>query len=295
MHASDRANGERHPNESEAGVVASSVRFAYRPGRENVIDGLSFEIPRGRVCAVVGPSGSGKSTLLQLLAGLLRPQAGSIQICGMPVGGRTGRRFLLGRVALVMQYPERHFFRPTVREEIAFSLRRAGIPEPEAELRIGQSLRFLPGPPAAYLDRSPFSLSGGEQRAVALAVALAMQPQVLLLDEPGAGLDPATHRSLLDHLDAWRRQSGSTVLIVSHDLGEIGRLADSILALKDGRLLFYGTPAEFFADPGRWKAAGARLPAVLAVLDGLRRAGIETPFPLFDVDAAADAIAAAFG
>lgn len=273
-------------------VVARNLDFRYaRPDAPPVLKGVSFAVAPGALCGVVGPSGSGKSTLLQLVAGLLSPPPGSIQVCGLdPSGSARERRALRGKVGIVFQYPERNFFCTTVREEISFGMRRLGLDPVEIDARLHESLAILPHAPGAYLDRSPLTLSGGEQRAVALAVALSLRPHVLLLDEPAAGLDARTKGRLLDYLDAWRRRTNASVLLVSHDMADTSRRAERVLALEDGRVAFQGTPSDFFVQEELLTRLELEAPTVPTVLRSLSRESLAVTYPLFEIEAAAESI-----
>lgn len=273
-------------------IEAIELSFAYDPDRP-VLRSLTFDVQPGELCVLVGPSGSGKSTVLQLLAGLHRPDRGSVRVFGRDPATKTKHEKEKGQVvaAMVLQHPERQFFNETVGDEIAFSLRRNGLSRAEIQERVEAALTAVGCPPPQYLDRSPFRLSGGEQRAVALAIALALSPKALLLDEPTAGLDPATGQHLLNHLDAWRRKHQAAVVLVSHDMAHVSRRADRVLALKDGRSAFFGTPREFFARPDLVRELGLEEPAVPRLMRLLRERGIDAPYPLFEIDEAAAAVA----
>ncbi len=273
-------------------IEVRGLSFSY-DGERETLRSLTFSVGPGELCALVGPSGSGKSTLLQLVAGLLAPGLGSVRVFGAdPAGpGRAlGRRAL---VCLVTQTPERQFFNETVHDEVAFALRRTGLPLAEVERRVEAALRDVGLDPQRCLFRSPMRLSGGEQRSVAIAVALALEPRALLLDEPTAGLDPRTARRILDHLDAWRRARGAPVILVTHDPGVAGSRADRVLALSDGEAVYFGTPGEFFTRTELLAELGLEEPATAAFLRLLRERGISLPYPLFDVEEAASAVAEA--
>lgn len=271
-------------------IEASGLSFAYDPAHP-ALRSITFHVKAGELCALVGPSGSGKSTVLQILAGLLRPDEGSVRVFGRDPAakGRKEKGQIVS--ALVLQHPERQFFNDTVGEEIAFSLRRQGLGQTEIEERVEAALTAVGCSPERYVRRSPFRLSGGEQRAVAIAVALALSPKALLLDEPTAGLDPATGRRLLDHLDEWRRAHQAAVVLVSHDMAHVSRRADRVLALRDGEAAFFGPPGEFFARPELVRSLGLEEPAVPLLLRLLRERGIDAPYPLFEIDEAAAAVA----
>lgn len=284
-------------------IEARDVAFSY-DGERPVLRSVSFSVGPGELCALVGPSGSGKSTLLLLLAGLDRPERGAIRVFGAdparrdprtqaPGAGQPGHGPVRAEIALVLQQPERQFFNQTVEAEIAFSLKRMGLSPQEIDERVARALHDVGLPPDVYLKRSPFHLSGGEQRAVAIAVALALSPRALLLDEPTAGLDPATARRILDQLDAWRRAHHAPVILVTHDMAFAGARADRLLALSQGEAVFFGRPAAFFREKALVERLGLDEPAPSAFLRHLCEQGLEVPYPLFDVEEAAAAVAGA--
>lgn len=271
-------------------IDVHDVAFSY-DGKRETLRSVSFSVRPGELCALVGPSGSGKSTLLQLLAGLLRPDRGSVRVFDADPAARAARHGGgRARICLVLQHPERQFFCETVREEVAYSLRRMGLPREEVEERVAQALRDTGLPPERYLDRSPFHLSGGEQRAVAIAIALALSPRALLLDEPTAGLDPQAARRLLDYLDAWRAARAAPVVMVTHDLRFIGAAAGKVVALCEGEAAYCGAPDVLFRNRGLLERLGLDEPAVPAFLRLLRERGIDVPYPLFRVEEAVSAV-----
>lgn len=274
-------------------IEARDLWYSY-DGKKEALRSVSLHVGPGELCALVGPSGSGKSTLLLLLAGLDRPDRGEVRVFGADPAQRGGRQSG-GRVnvSLVLQHPERQFFNETVYDEIAFSLRRMGLSKSEIDERVTKALSDVGLPPEKYAGRSPFQLSGGEQRAVAISVALALRPRALLLDEPAAGLDPHTAQRILDHLDAWRRAHSAPVVLVTHDMACAASRADSVLALLDGEAVFWGKPAEFFVQRELLERLGLDEPFVPAFLRMLRERGIDVPYPLFRIDEAASAIAQA--
>ena len=273
-------------------IEVRGLSFSY-DGKSEVLRDLTFTVAPGELCALVGPSGSGKSTLLQLVAGLLAPRLGSVRIFGADPAGPGRARGGRTLVSLVLQTPERQFFNETVHDEVAFALRRMGLPRADVDRRVEAALRDVGLDPWRCLSRSPLRLSGGEQRAVAIAIALALQPRALLLDEPTAGLDPQTARRILDHLDAWRRAHGAPVLLVTHDMASVGARADRVLALSGGQAAFFGPPAKFFVQRELLGELGLEEPATAAFLRLLRERGIDVPYPLFDVEEAASAAAEA--
>jgi energy-coupling factor transport system ATP-binding protein len=235
-------------------VELQDVRHVYAPGTPFEVEalrGVSLAVEPDEVLGIVGGTGSGKSTLVQHLNLLLEPTGGRVLVDG--VDARTLRRSeLRRRVGLVFQFPEAALFAPTVGEDVAFAPRRLGMDEDEVRQRVRQTLELLG---AGHLEqRSPFALSGGEKRRVAIAGVLAMAPEVLVLDEPAAGLDPATREDLLGVVRALG-DGGTSVVLVSHDLDEVAEVADRVCVLEEGRVRAVGTPEEvFYAHPEATRA-----------------------------------------
>ena len=248
------------------------VRHTYAPGTPFEVEalrGVSLVVEQGEVLAIVGGTGSGKSTLVQHMNLLLVPTSGEVLVDGVDAT-TLKKRELRRRVGLVFQFPEAALFAPTVEEDVAFAPRQLGLDEEEVRERVLESLRVLGAGELA--SRSPFALSGGEKRRAAIAGVLAMSPEVLVLDEPTAGLDPATRQDLLN-LILGLRESGVSVVLVSHDLDEVAETADRVCALHEGKVSATGTPAQvFYADP-------KQAPATVQVASPLResRPGLGTP------------------
>jgi energy-coupling factor transport system ATP-binding protein len=231
-------------------IELEDVRFVYSPGTPfevEALKGVSLAIEPDEVLGVVGGTGSGKSTLVQHLNLLLAPTSGRVLVDGVDAN-TLGKDDLRRRVGLVFQFPEAALFAPTVKEDVAFAPRRLGLGEEGVRERVDEALGLLGAEHLA--GRSPFALSGGEQRRVAIAGVLAMGPEVLVLDEPGAGLDPATREDLLGVVRSLR-EAGTSVVMVSHDLDEIAEVADRVCVLEGGEVRSVGTPEEvFYAHPG---------------------------------------------
>lgn len=249
------------------------VTHVYAPGTPFEVEalrGVSLTVDPGEVFAIVGGTGSGKSTLVQHMNLLLAPTSGEVLVDG--VDATTLKKSeLRRRVGLVFQFPESALFAPTVEEDVAFAPRRLGSDEGEVRERVLESLRALGVEDLA--ERSPFALSGGEKRRVAIAGVLAMGPEVLVLDEPTAGLDPATREELLALIQGLR-EAGVSVVLVSHDLDEVAEVADRVCALQEGRVRTVGTPAQvFYEDP-------TQAPATVQVVSLLKESRPELGSPV---------------
>lgn len=236
--------------------------------------GVTLRIAAGEIVGIIGPTGSGKSTLIQHFNGLLRPTSGIVRIAGEDLWApRTDQRRARQRVGLVFQFPEYQLFEDTVRRDVAYGPRNLGLPEPEIKDRVDEALRAVGLDPTRFGDRSPFSLSGGEMRRAALAGVLAMRPQVLVLDEPTAGLDPRGKDALLDRVAVLHRQ-GLTIVLVTHSMDEVARLARRVVVMDAGRVMGDGPPREIFALEDDLRRIGLDLPQPARLVRMLRRQGI---------------------
>ncbi|MGI9953039.1 ATP-binding cassette domain-containing protein [Moorellaceae bacterium AZ2] len=273
-------------------IALKEVCFYYQTGGQDIpgLVDVSLTVPPGEWLAVIGAGGSGKSTLAQIMAGLLRPTRGQVYLDGVPLWRPRGKGkpAWRGRIGLALQQPEQQLFAETVREDVAFGPRSLGLPPEEVERRVRRSLRSV-GLDQEVAGRSPFSLSGGQQRRAALAGILALEPEVLILDEPTAGLDPAGRTLILQVLQRYHRQ-GNTVIFISHNMAEVAALAQRIAVLHQGRLVFCGTPGEAFdegADLARW---GLRPPPLSELFLELRRLGAPVSPAVFSLEAAEEEI-----
>lgn len=247
---------------------------------------VTVSISEGEFVAVIGPAGSGKSTLAQHFNGLLVPTRGSVLVAGRDTRDKRFRRELWRLVGLVFQYPERQFFEETVQDEVAFGLKNAGFRGRELLRRVREALEQVGLSYEEIKDRSPFVLSGGQRRRVAIASVLALDPQVLVLDEPAAGLDPAGHGELLRLLINWQRERGKTVILITHCMEDAACLADRVLVLYRGRLLKQGSPAEVFARPDEIKGIGLEMPFPTDLMHRLREAGKDVYTAVFTLEQA---------
>ncbi len=229
---------------------------------------VSFDVRRGELLGIIGHSGSGKSTLIQHLNGLLRAQKGTVSVLNLDATDNHAIRKIREHVGLLFQYPEHQLFEETVYQDIAFGPKRLGLDLNEVEKRVLWAARIV-GLTDEELERSPFELSGGQRRRAAIAGVIAMRPDVLILDEPAAGLDPAGREEILGYT-ARLRDEGSTVILVSHSMEDVARLSDRVLALRDGEVLLFGTPAEVFAETEILTKAGLSIPRSAAFLRDMK-------------------------
>ena len=244
------------------------------PFERIAVNDISFTVNEGEFLGLIGHTGSGKSTLIQHLNGLLKPTAGRILLDGRDIWAEPKKiRQVRFRVGLVFQYPEYQLFEETVYKDIAFGPANMGKTGAELDRRIREAAAFV-GLSEEYLDKSPFELSGGQKRRVALAGVIAMEPEILILDEPTAGLDPAGRDRLLENIRAYHKARGGTIVLVSHSMDEIARNADRILALQSARILMDGTPREVFARGEELLAAGLDVPQITRVAMRLRELGV---------------------
>ena len=254
------------------------------PFQRSAVEGLSLDIRRGEFLGIIGHTGSGKSTLIQHLNGLLKPSSGTIFLDGTDIWAEPKKiRNVRFRVGLVFQYPEYQLFEDTVRKDVAFGPKNMGLAADEVERRVLAALSAV-GLDASVLDKSPFALSGGQKRRVAIAGVMAMEPEVLILDEPTAGLDPRGRESILQLLRDYHERRGSTVVLVSHSMEEIARNAQRIIVLSGGGVCMEGTPAEVFARAEELEAVGLDVPQSTKIAAALRRRGMAVESSIFTVD-----------
>ena len=253
------------------------------PFCRSAVDGVSLEIYRGEFLGIIGHTGSGKSTLIQHLNGLLQPTVGKIYLDGRDIWADPKKiRDVRFRVGLVFQYPEYQLFEETVYKDIAFGPANQGKTGEELDRCVRMAARLV-GVRDDQLDKSPFELSGGQKRRVAIAGVLAMDPEVLILDEPSAGLDPAGRRSLLKNIKEYHRERGTTVVMVSHSMDEVAENVDRIIVLADAGVVMSGTPREVFSRAGELVAVGLDVPQVTRVAMALRQRGVDIDSAVYTV------------
>ena len=261
------------------------------PFESVALEGVSFTVESGEFAAVIGHTGSGKSTLLMHLNGLMKPTHGQVLADGVDINEKTKEaREARRKVGLVFQYPEYQLFEETVLKDVCFGPKNYGFSPEECEAKAVEALKLVGIDPDVKGPVSPFELSGGEKRRVAIAGVLAMEPQVLILDEPTAGLDPKGHKDILDMVCRIHRERGLTILLVSHNMDDAARLADRILVLDKGHLAMDGTPKEVFSRREELHAIGLSAPSSSELLALLKEKGLNVRTDIFDEDEAADEI-----
>jgi energy-coupling factor transport system ATP-binding protein len=258
-------------------IQIEGLVHVYAPGlpmERAALRGVGLEIGSGERVGVLGPTGSGKSTLVQHVAGLLAPTAGRVLLDGVPAHARTREgRARRRRVGLSFQYPEDQMFERTVLREVAFGPRNQGLEKPEIAARVHRALEAVGLDSEAVGERVPFTLSGGEMRRTALAGILAMRPEVLILDEPTAGLDPRGRREVPARVRAWQEETGGTLILVSHDLDVVARLVSRVVVLCRGEVVADGPARPLLSDGQLLCGAGLDVPRPVALVRALRRAG----------------------
>lgn len=250
------------------------------------LKGINLKIPRGSFTGIIGQTGSGKSTLVQHFNGLLAPTSGKITFDGQDIwDGKKPIKDIRRRVGLLFQYPEEQLFEDTVFRDVAFGIKNLKLTQADKEERVQKALRQV-NLDYAVRDRSPFSLSGGEKRRAAMAGVLVMNPELIILDEPTAGLDPRGRREILRQVRKLHKEEGLTVIIVSHSMEDVARLAGHLVVLKAGEIIMQGTPAEVFDREEELRNAGLAVPEVNRVLKKLFDAGFAVDTRLFSVEEA---------
>ena len=264
------------------------------PFEHVALDNVSFSVERGEFIGIIGHTGSGKSTLIQHLNGLLKPTAGSISLDGKDIwSDKALTRQSRFRVGLVFQYPEYQLFEETVYKDIAFGPKNMKLKEEEIDRRVREAAGFV-GLTEKQLEVSPFDLSGGQKRRVAIAGVIAMEPEVLILDEPTAGLDPEGREEVLANIQAYRKAKNATIMMVSHSMTDVARLTDRLLVMNGSRLVMDDTPDQVFSRGEELLAMGLDIPDVTAVFMRLRQMGVNVP-SVYTIDQAVAALKALKG
>ncbi len=281
-----------------AEIKVEGLRHVYSAGtpfEKVALDGIDLEIPQGQLIGIIGHTGSGKSTFIQHLNALLPPTEGKIYVGGKDINAdKYARKAVKGEVGLVFQYPEYQLFEETVYKDIAFGPRNLKLAEEEIDTRVREAAGFVSVDEALF-ERSPLELSGGQKRRVAIAGVIAMRPGVLILDEPTAGLDPVGCRQILANILSYREKTGATVIVISHNMDDVARLAERILVFNHGRIVMDGAPDEVFSNPARLIGIGLSVPHATEIAMELRSRGVALPDAIYTHNQLKAAILAAKG
>lgn len=281
-------------------IEVKNLTYIYDPGTPNektALSNINLTIRKGEFVGIIGHTGSGKSTLIQHLNGLVKPTSGNIVYNGEDIfeepiaKSKKQARALKGekmkrirqKIGLVFQYPEHQLFEMTVAKDIAFGPTNMGLEQEEIDRRVDEAMKMV-GLDEKYKEKSPFELSGGQKRRVAIAGVLAMQPDYLILDEPTAGLDPKGRDDILSQIQSLQKEKGITVILVSHSMEDVAKHVDRIIAMGKGRVQFDGTPEEVFAHADELKAIGLGVPQVTELGNQLAAKGFDVPHAMLNLD-----------
>lgn len=268
-------------------ITVKNLSYTYLPGtpfEHKALKDVNFEIADGEFVGIIGHTGSGKSTLIQVISGLLKGASGQVLVDGVDyLSKKADRRQLRRTVGVVFQYPEYQLFEETVEKDVAYGPRKMGVPESELQSRVRVALEHVGIDYELYKDTSPFSLSGGQKRKVAIAGVLAMEPSILIMDEPIAGLDPMGRESFMQ-LTKNLNEVGITILMISHNMDNLAEYAGRVLVMSQGELVMNGTPQEVFSREEELLSAGLDLPEAAKLARQLRAQGMEVPAGIIRYD-----------
>lgn len=270
-------------------IVLKTEKLAYvysdgTPFRRVAIDDVSIEIEKGELVGIIGHTGSGKSTLIQHFNGLLKQTEGTVYVKGKDIwANKSDIRQVRFTVGLCFQYPEYQLFEETVAKDIAFGPVNMGLGKEEVDRRVRQAISFV-GLDSSYLDKSPFDLSGGEKRRVAIAGVMAMEPEILVLDEPCAGLDPKGRDTILELIKQYREKTGSTVIIISHSMEDVAKLATKVLVMNKGRVAAYGSVDEVYSRHTELVEMGLNIPQITSLFVRLKEKGYNVRTNIYSVE-----------
>lgn len=256
------------------------------PFEKKAVNNVNIEINKGEVIGIIGHTGSGKSSLVQMLNGLFKPTSGTVYYNDTDIFANPKElRKIRFNIGLVFQYPENQLFEETVSKDISFGPKNMGLSDEEIQIKVKKAAHFA-GLKEELLDRSPFDLSGGEKRRAAIAGVIAMEPEILILDEPTAGLDPVGKDVLLSQIEAYHKESQNTVLLVSHNMEDIARISDKVLVMNNSEAMMFDTPENVFSRVDELKSVGLRIPEITEITSKLKRRGINLPDGILTVEAA---------
>ena len=263
------------------------------PDEQLALDNVSFEIADGEKVAVIGHTGSGKSTLMQHLNGIIKPSSGNILIGDTDITDpKTVMKDVRRRVGLVFQYPEYQLFEETVAKDIAFGPKNLGLSEGEINERVREAIKLVGLEYDDIAERSPFELSGGQKRRVAIAGVIAMEPEILILDEPTAGLDPGAHKEILRMIEKIHSAQNNIIIFVSHNMSDVAEMADRVLVMDEGRILMMDTPELVFSRHEELSAIGLDIPPVTELMNDIGACGVNVPANVLNIEDAKTALLA---
>ncbi len=270
-------------------LVCENLEYLYSVGtpfETAAIESVNFSVEKGDLIGIIGNTGSGKSTLIQHCNGLLEPHSGSVYLNGNNIWSKENKKNIRNArfsVGLCFQYPEYQIFEETVFKEIAFGPKQMGLSDEEIKNRVYKSMEFV-GISRSFENKSPFDLSGGQKRRVAIASIIAMQPQVLILDEPCAGLDPIGRKVILNLVKAYQKEMGNTVILVSHSMEDVAMLCSKVLVMNKGRVAMYGSVSEVYSHGEELKEMGLNVPQITDVFLKLKASGVACRTDIFTVE-----------
>ena len=280
-------------------IVIEHLNYVYMQGgpyETKALDDVNLTIHDGEFVGLIGHTGSGKSTLVQHLNGLILPTSGQITVDGMDLADKnTDKRAIRRRVGLVFQYPENQLFEETVAKDIAFGPKNLGLDEAEIDRRVRTAMRRVALDYDKLSQRSVFELSGGQMRRVAIAGVLAMEPQTLVLDEPCAGLDPKGREEILGLISDLHRESGATIVMVSHSMDDVAALAERVIVMNHGKVAMDGAPREVFSRGEELRAIGLDVPQAVELAQKLREKGFDVPEGIYKIEEVRAAVEAIVG
>lgn len=260
------------------------------PFINDAVSGVDFTVEKGEIIGIIGHTGSGKSTLVQHLNGLLKPTEGEIFVDGVNIWENPKEiRKIRSEVGLVFQYPEYQLFEETVYEDIAFGPKNMGLCDAELEKRVTETCKII-GVKDEYLQKSPFDLSGGEKRRVAIAGVMAMNPKIIIFDEPTAGLDPKGREDIIEVIYNYRKATGATVIIISHSMEDMAQITDKLLVMNKGNLVMFDKTENVFKNAEKLREIGLNVPIVTRVFDILKQKGFDIPDDVFTVERAVEVL-----
>ena len=268
-------------------LETKDLTFVYSKGTGYelaAINDVNVKIEKGELVGIIGHTGSGKSTLIQHFNGILKPSLGTVVLEGKDIWEDKSKiRQVRFKVGICFQYPEYQLFEETVYKDIAFGPKNMGMSEEEIDKAVREAISYV-GLNESYLDKSPFDLSGGEKRRVAIAGVMAMKPQVLILDEPAAGLDPKGRNRILSLITEYRRLTGATVIVVSHSMEDISKIATKILVMNESRLAYYDTVENVFSHSEELRTMGLNIPAVTSLFLKLKEKGYDVSTGIYNIE-----------